>query len=281
MKRLVLALLLIALTARPGGASIPPPPPGPPADLPAAYGGYATRSLWNAYIYWVIDETDTRRDAAYERLEVQHTPDLQDDWRVEREGPRYHLSSYWLPAGTRFSLERICPWDGDGAAQACLWRYRSAFYQARDSDVYRIVFETFDGARFAEQLSRQGVTPQALDAGLRTDFGLAQAVHAHLDSLIVTRDVREDACPGVREAVEAAALVSVPLSPNAAPDGARRGPPPLPGSDDEELVFPVGAFAHTDVEVRFAGRGSAAIQDLVSRLVSPVSGCFERGEDAP
>ncbi|GGG95300.1 hypothetical protein GCM10007420_08560 [Glycocaulis albus] len=258
-------------------ASVPPPPPPPPADLPATYDGYSTESLWYAYTYWVRGQTAERRRLAFEALRLPDWSTDETAWRTGLEGPHYVSTSYWIPYGLYFAFEQACPVssgysdDTDG----CLWRYRSAFFDAAESDINAIVSDTFNGAAFAAYLAGQDVPPEAVSREFVSGFGLEDIVHQRLDSLIRTRDVREDTCPAVREAVDDIAAMSLPLSPYGPPDGTPPPPPPLPpGADHEVLTIPAGFYPDTSVHVVFEGNGTGTMRALVSRLAGPVRACF-------
>lgn len=261
--------------------SVPPPPPPPPSDLPASYDGYSTESLWYAYLYWVRGETAARREAAFEALRL---PDYSTDaagWRTALEGPSYVAVSWWIPHGTLFAFEEVCPVSaGYNNPQGCLWRYRSAFFEAREGDIHAIVYDTFDGAAFAEHLAAQGVPPDAVTRDYRSDFGLAPQIHARLDALIVSREIRADACPGVQEGIEGLAEISLPLSPYGPPAGTPPPPPPAPPSGDTQtLTIPAGYFPDLDVTVTVESNGAGSMRTLLTTLTGPVRACIDSQAD--
>lgn len=263
--------------AAPLESSVPPPPPGPPEGLPAEYAGYSTESLWYAYIYWVRGQTSERRQLAFEALRMPDWSQDQTAWRTGLQGPHYVSTSYWIPYGLHFAFEQVCPVrSGFGRnPQGCLWRYRSAFFDAQESDINAVVYDTFDGEAFAAHLAAQGVAPDAVTREFVSDFGLADTVHVRLDALIRTRDVREDTCPAVGEAIASLAQMPLPLSPFGPPADAPAPPPPLPpGADREVLTIPVGYYPDTEVQVTFEGNGTGSMQVLVSRLAGPLRSCF-------
>ena len=160
--------------------------------------------------------------------------------------------------------------------QGCLWRYRSAHFAARETDIHAIAYDTFDGAAFAASLAAQGVTPDALGRDYRSGFGLEAEVHARLDAMIVSRDVHEDACPGVREGIEALADITLPLSPYGPPAGTPPPPPPAPPSGDTQtLTVPVGYFPDMDVTMVVESNGAGSLQTLLAALTGPVRACME------
>lgn len=282
MKHIVTALALMLCITAGSGASIPPPPPGPPGDLPESYDGYSTEALWYAYIYWVRGEAFARRERAFDALDLPAYSANPKAWQTALEGPSYVSTSYWIPHGNHFAFERICPPDVyEPASPDCQWRYRSAFYDARDSDIHAIARDTFDGAAFAAWLDEAGIPADAVTTSYRSDFGQAGTVHARLDALIVTRDVREAACPAVGTVIADLAGRSVPLSPFERPrdPNAPPAPPPLPpGSDNERLTFPLGFFPDTEAELTLEAAGSPWIGAYVSALVGPVRACIEAAE---
>jgi hypothetical protein len=273
----VIAAAAALVCAAQSEAGVPPPPPGPPADLPAAYDGYPTEALWFAYIYWVREQTSVRREAAFDALRLPGWSDDPAAWRTGLQGPHYVSTSYWVPAGLHFSFEQVCP-VSSGYGQrpkGCLWRYRSAFFRAQEGDVHAIVHDTFDGEAFARHLAAQGIGLDAVSRDFRSAFGLEELVRNRLDALIVTRNLREDSCPAVGEAIEDLASMTLSLSPYGPPAGTPPPPPPLPpGADHEVLVIPAGFYPDTDVRVTFEGQGTGTMQVLVSTLVAPLHACF-------
>lgn len=282
MKRLLMsaAAVCLALTGM-ADASVPPPPPPPPADLPAAYDGYATEALWYAYMHWVRGETAARRTAAFEALRLPGYSQDPEAWRTELDGPSYVGISWWIPHGTLFAFEEICPVSaGYRDPEGCLWRYRSAFFTTRAADIHAIVSDAFDGASFAEHLAAQGITPAELTHDFRSDFGLADTVHARLDAMIRTRDIREDACPGVRTGVEALAQIALPLSPYGPPPDTPPPPPPAPPSGDRQtLTIPTQYFPDMDVTITMESNGAGSMRQLLDTLVGPVNACIEAATD--
>lgn len=282
MKRILLAAsaLTLALSAA-ASASVPPPPPPPPDGLPESHDGYSTEALWYAYLYWVRGETAVRRQAAFDALRLPGWSDNPDAWRTELEGPSYVAVSWWIPHGTLFAFEEVCPVSaGYDNPQGCLWRYRSAFFATNAQDVHAIAYDTFDLAAFAERLRQQGVTPEAVGPEFRSDFGLAAEVYARLDAMIQTRDIREDACPGVRDGIESLAAISLPLSPYGPPPGAPPPPPPAPPSGDSQtLTIPVGFYPDMDVTVTIESNGAGSMNALLSGLIGPVNACIEAAQD--
>lgn len=276
MKRILLAASALALAVSAAApASVPPPPPPPPDGLPEAYDGYSTERLWYAYLYWVRGETVTRREAAFEALRLPGWSDDPETWRTALEGPSYEAVSWWIPHGTLFAFEEVCR-DNEG----CLWRYRSAFFTTQAQDVHAIAYDTFDGAAFAERLRAEGVAPEAVDNNFRSDFGLAADVHARLDAMIRTRDVREDVCPGVRDGIEALAAISLPLSPYGPPPGTPPPPPPAPPSGDRQtLTIPTGFYRDMDVTVTIESNGAGSMRTLLGMLTGPVNACIEAAQD--
>lgn len=282
MKRILLAASALALAASAAAsASVPPPPPPPPDGLPGAYDGYSTERLWYAYLYWVRGETVTRRQAAFDALRLPGYSDDPDAWRTELEGPSYVAVSYWIPHGTLFAFEEVCPARaGFTDPEGCLWRYRSAFFRAQEHDVHAIAYDTFDLPAFAERLRAAGIAPEAVDNNFRSDFGLAAEVHARLDGMIQTREIREDACPGVRDGIESLAAISLPLSPYGPPAGTPPSPPPAPPSGDREtLTIPVGFYPDMDVTVTIESNGAGSMGALLSGLVGPVNACIQAAQD--
>lgn len=276
-RMLPLLMAITMLVASPSDASIPPPPPRPPAELPAEYDGYGTEALWYAYVYWVREQTAVRREAAFDALRLPAWLAGDESWRTVLEGPHYVSRSYWIPYGLHFAFEQVCPASAgyDRDPKGCLWRYRSAFFAAQESDINAIVFDTFDGAAFASYLAARGVGPEDVTSAYRSDFGLEDLVNERLDALIVTRDIREDACPQVGEAIVNLAQISLPLSPFGPPEGTPPPPPPLPpGADAEILTIPSGFFPDTQVRIVFEGNGTGTLQMLVSRLAGPVRACI-------
>lgn len=256
-------------------ASIPPPPP-PPPDLPQAYDGYATEAMWYAYIYWVRGETFSRREAAFAALRLPGWSEDQTAWRTELDGPSYIATSHWIPYGSHFAFEQVCPVaSGYGSdPEGCLWRYRSAFFDAQEGDIHAIVYDTFDGAAFAQYLATQDIGPEAVTDDFRSDFGLAQIVHGRLDALIKTRELREDSCPAVGEAIERLADLSLSLSPYGPPADTPPPPPPAPpGAAREVLTIPAGYYPDTEVRVTFEGNGTGSMRVLVSELTSGLRDC--------
>lgn len=271
----------IFLTSSFSSASVPPPPPPPPADLPAEYDGYTTESLWYAYLYWVRGETVTRRQAAFEALRL---PDYSADetaWRTELEGPSYAAISWWIPHGTLFAFEEVCPVSaGYTNPRGCFWRYRSAAFEAREGDIHSIVYDTFDGAIFAAHLAEQGVPPDAVTRDYRSDFGQAARVHERLDAMIVSRDIRADTCPGVRDGIEALAQIELPLSPYGPPAGTPPPPPPAPPSGDTQtLTIPSGYFPDMDITITIESSGAGSMRSLMDALVGPVRACIDSQAD--
>lgn len=279
MKRILLAATALALAlSATVSASVPPPPPPPPAELPQSYDGYSTEALWYAYLYWVRGETVTRREAAFEALRLPGWSEDEAAWRSGLEGPSYAAISWWIPHGTLFAFEQACPVaSGYGSdAEGCLWRYRSAFFDAQASDVHAIVYDTFDGAAFAAHLAAQGIAPGAVTREYRSDFGLSAEVHSRLDAMIRTRDVREDACPGVGEGIAALAGIALPLSPFGPPAGTPPPPPPAPPSGDmETLTIPAGYFPDMDVTVTMESNGAGSMRALLTALTGPVRACID------
>lgn len=258
-------------------ASVPPPPPPPPADLPETYDGYATESLWYAYLFWVRGETVTRREAAFEALRL---PDYSTDaaaWRTALEGPSYAAISWWIPGGTLFAFEEVCPVSaGYTNPEGCLWRYRSAAFNARARDIHAIVYDTFDGAVFADHLAEQGVSPDAVTRDYRSGFGQMAEVHARLDAMIVSQDIRADTCPGVSEGIAALAQIALPLSPYGPPAGTPPPPPPAPPSGDTQtLTIPAGYFPDLDVTITIESNGAGSMRSLMDALVGPVRACID------
>ena len=263
-------------------ASVPPPPPGPPQGLPESYDGYATDSLWYAYLFWVRGETSVRREAAFDALRLPGYSDDPDAWRTELVGPQYEAVSWWIPHGNLLAFEQICPVSsgyGD-YPEGCLWRYRSAYFTTNAQEVHAIAYETFDGAAFAGYLAALGVPPEAVNRDYRSDFGLEVDVHSRLDAMIQTRDVREDACPGVRDGVEALAAISLPLSPYGPPDGTPPPPPPAPPSGDTQtLTIPAGFYPDMDVTVTIESHGAGSMRTLLEALAGPVNDCIAAAQD--
>lgn len=282
MKRILLAATSLGLAvSAAASASVPPPPPPPPDGLPESYDGYSTERLWYAYLYWVRGETVTRREAAFEALRLPGYSDDPDAWRTELEGPSYVAVSWWIPHGTLFAFEEVCPVSaGYGNPQGCLWRYRSAFFTTQAQDVHAIAYDTFDGAAFAARLRAAGVAPEEVGNDFRSDFGLEADVHARLDAMIRTRDVREDACPGVRDGIEALAAIELPLSPYGPPEGTPPPPPPAPPSGDmQTLTVPSGFYPDMDVTVTIESNGAGSMRTLLGMLTGPVNACIEAAQD--
>ncbi|MAL10630.1 MAG: hypothetical protein CMF74_13340 [Maricaulis sp.] len=283
MKHALLAVSALGLAlSTAASASVPPPPPGPPPGLPESYEGYATDSLWYAYLFWVRGETVTRREAAYEALRLPGYSSDETAWRTELDGPRYEAVSWWIPHGNLFAFEWVCPVSagyGDNP-EGCLWRYRSAFFTTDAQAVHAIAYDTFDGAAFAARLREQGVAPEAVDRNYRSGFGQQAVVHARLDAMIQTRDVREDTCPGVRDGVEALAAISLPLSPYGPPAGTPPPPPPAPPSGDTQtLIIPTGFYPDMDVTVTIESNGAGSMRTLMEALVGPVNDCIAATQD--
>lgn len=282
MKRILLAASALALAlSAVASASVPPPPPPPPDGLPESYDGYSTDRLWYAYLYWVRGETATRRQAAFDALRLHGYSDDPEAWRTDLEGPSYEAISWWIPHGTLFAFEEVCPVNaGYGDAEGCLWRYRSARFTTQANDIHAIAYDTFDGAAFAARLREQGIAPDAVDNSFRSDFGLESQVHARLDAMIQTRAIREDACPGVRDGIESLAAISLPLSPYGPPPGTPPPPPPAPPSGDSQtLTIPVGFYPDMDVMVTIESNGAGSMGTLLSGLVGPVNACIEAAQD--
>ncbi|GJL96501.1 MAG: hypothetical protein DHS20C06_03180 [Hyphobacterium sp.] len=277
----ILSACAVFLSCSFADASVPPPPPAPPADLPEAYDGYATESLWYAYLFWVLGETVTRREAAFEALGLPGYSDDEGAWRTELEGPSYSAISWWIPAGTLFAFEEVCPVSaGYSNPQGCLWRYREAAFEARAHDIHAIVYDTFEGAIFAAHLARQGVPPDAVTRDYRSDFGQAAEVHARLDAMIVTQDVRADTCPGISEGIEALAQIELPLSPYGPPDDMPPPPPPAPPSGDTQILsIPAGYFPDMDVTITIESNGAGSMRGLMDDLVGPVRACIDSYAD--
>ncbi|WP_421790058.1 hypothetical protein [Hyphobacterium sp.] len=277
MKRFWLAALILGFAVNlPAKASVPPPPPPPPTNLPASYDGYSTEQLWYAYMTYVRGETAARRTAAFEALRLPGYSDDPAAWRTELDGPSYVSVSWWIPYGILFAFEEICPVSaGYRDPEGCLWRYRSASFSASAEDIHAIVFETFDGAAFAANLHARGITPDAISRNFVSDFGLANIVHERLDGMIVTRDVREDACPGVRDGVEVIAEIALPLSPYGPPAGTPPPPPPDPPSGNTQtLTVPAGYFPDLDVTVTLESNGAGSMRTLLDALTGPANACL-------
>ena len=262
-------------------ASVPPPPPPPPADLPEMYDGYSTESLWYAYLFWVRGETVTRREVAFEALRLAGYSDDAAAWRTELEGPSYTAVSWWIPYGTLFAFEEVCPVSaGYTNPEGCLWRYRSAAFDAREHDIHAIVYETFDGAAFAAHLAEQGVPPDAVTRDYRNDFGQAAGVHERLDAMIISRDIRADTCPGVRDGIEALSQIELPLSPYGPPAGTPPPPPPAPPSGNTQtLTIPAGYFPDLDVTITIESNGAGSMRSLMDALVGPLQVCIDSQAD--
>lgn len=277
----ILTACALFLSSSVSAASVPPPPPPPPADLPAAYDGYATESLWYAYLYWVRGETVTRREVAFEALRLPGYSTDEAAWRTALVGPSYAAISWWIPHGSLFAFEEVCPASaGYSNPQGCLWRYRSAFFEAREGDIHAIVYDTFDGAAFAAHLAARSVPPGAVTRDYRSDFGRAAEVHERLDALIVRRDLRADTCPGVGEGIEALAQIALPLSPYGPPAGTAPPPPPAPPSGDTQiLTISAGYFPDMDVTVTVESNGAGSMQVLLNALVGPVRACIDSQAD--
>lgn len=273
---LSLALAWLVLCAPALHAASPPPPPPPaPEGLEAAYDGYPTEYLWSGYLTWVRAQTHVRRAAAFEAMDLSWSNE-PGAWVSRGDGPRYESTSFWIPHGSLFAFDFICPVDADfDDDAACQWRYRGAFFDAREGDVHAIVYDTFDADAFAARLRAAGVAPEALDYTFTSDFGLAGLVNARLDALIVTRDIREEACPAVGEAIAALADRSIPLSPFGPPPGTPEPPAPMPpGADRETLTFPLGFYPDIDAELTISGSGAGSMREMLSQLVGPVRACF-------
>jgi len=271
------AAIAALLFAAPLDASVPPPPPPPPAGLPAEYAGYSTDSLWFAYTYWVRGQTAERRQMAFEALRLPGYSDDPAAWRTELEGPSYSAISWWIPHGTLVAFEAVCPVSaGYTDPEGCLWRYRSAFFQAQEADINAIVLDTFDGAAFAAYLASRNVAPGTVTRDYRSDFGQAETVHERLDAMIVSRDIRADTCPGVRDGIDALARISLPLSPYGPPAGTPPPPPPAPPSGDTEtLTIPAGYFPDMDVTITVESNGAGSMRNLMNALVGPVRACID------
>ncbi|WP_394692986.1 hypothetical protein [Hyphobacterium sp.] len=279
--QIILTAFTASLFCNFADASVPPPPPPPPEGLPAAYDGYSTESLWYAYLFWVRGETVTRREAAFEALRLPGYSDDPVAWRTDLDGPSYTSISWWIPHGTLFAFEEVCP-VGDGYAnqESCLWRYRSAAFDARERDIHAIAYDTFDGAAFAAHLAEQGVPPEAVTRAYRSDFGQAARVHERLDAMIVSRDIRADSCPGVQDGIEALAQISLPLSPYGPPDGTPPPPPPAPPSGDTQtLTIPAGYFPDMDVTITIESNGAGSMRSLLDALIGPVQACIDSQAD--
>ncbi|MEE2565636.1 hypothetical protein [Hyphobacterium marinum] len=283
MKHIITGLAAGAalLAAGIADGSVPPPPPPPPDGLPESYDGYSTETLWYAYLNWVRGETVARRESAFEALRLPGYSQDQTAWRTELDGPGYAAISWWIPHGTLFAFEQVCPVSaGYTNPQGCLWRYRSAHFAAQAQDIHAIAYDTFDGAAFAARLAGQGITPDTLTRDYRSDFGLADTVHARLDAMIVTREVREDACPGVAEGVAAIAEISLPLSAEGPPAGTPPPPPPAPPSGDmQTLTIPVGYFPDMDVTVTIESNGAGSMSQLLAQLTGPVRACIDSASE--
>ena len=227
------------------------------------------------------EQTAHRRLAAFEALRLPGWSQEPSAWRSELQGPHYVSSSYWIPYGVHFAFERVCP-VSEGYGQypkGCLWRYRSAFFDAHETDIHAIVYDTFDGAEFAQHLASEGIAPDAVTRDFRSGFGLEDTVFTRLDALIRTRDVREDDCPAIGEAMDRLAGMSLSLSPHGPPAGTPAPPPSAPpGADHEVLTIPAGFYPDTEVRVTFEGQGAGSMQVLLSQLTGPLRGCFT---DAP
>lgn len=280
MRYLAAAALALSVTAS-ASASVPPPPPPPPDGLPESYDGYATEALWYAYLGWVRGETVTRRQAAFDALRLPGYSTDPAAWRTELQGPSYVAVSWWIPHGNLFAFEEVCPVSaGYRDPQGCLWRYRSAFFTTQAQDIHAIAYDTFDGAAFAARLRQEGVAPEAVDHTYRSDFGLGTQVHARLDAMIETRDVREDACPGVRDGIEALAAIALPLSPYGPPAGTPPPPPPAPPSGDTEtLTIPTGFYPDMEVTVVMESNGAGSMEALLTALAGPVWDCIDAAQD--
>lgn len=277
MKQLFLALALTIMMVARTDASVPPPPPPPPDELPESYDGYSTEALWYAYLFWVRAETFERRENAFKALALPKYNDDPQGWETALEGPNYESNSFWIPHGRYFAFEEICPSTPTGDDDECQWRYRSAFYDARADDIYRIVYDTFDGAAFAAFLAGQDVGPEAVTREYRSAFGLADTVHARLDAMIVSHDVREADCPAIGEMMARLSDTSVPLTPEEPEyDPSNPPEPPMPpGADAETLNFPLGYFPDAKATMTVSGNGSPAVRKLVTTLLEPVNACLK------
>ena len=150
------------------------------------------------------------------------------------------------------------------------------FFQAQEADINAIVLDTFDGAAFAAYLASRNVAPGTVTRDYRSDFGQAETVHERLDAMIVSRDIRADTCPGVRDGIDALARISLPLSPYGPPAGTPPPPPPAPPSGDTEtLTIPAGYFPDMDVTITVESNGAGSMRNLMNALVGPVRACID------
>ncbi|MBR9824562.1 MAG: hypothetical protein GYB36_02020 [Alphaproteobacteria bacterium] len=269
MRKLVLILAVMAVSAAPVQASIPPPAE-PPDTLPETIAGYSAYEIWRDFSQWMRFELRARIDRRAD-FSLPSRYDRDGGRVLERSGPHLRFTSNFH--NMRFyRYERMCESNGE----ACSWQVRSIRAPELE-DIDSAARAVFDHERISARISEMGLEEARQDA-----FGLLDQAYNALDDIILERVIGQDACAAISTNLTAMEqLGAVPLDPRAASgqpllsfvDPLPEPYPPFGASFT--FTFPLDAYPDVDGAVVIQGGATAEMLALSSVMESGLWECFD------